>query len=230
MRIILLWLSHGWSIYAGAQVRLGIQGGYSRVTWASINATPSTFAESFTTSGQGGFQAGVVADVKLSTKIFLRPALFISSKGTRLNRYSWVGNNSQNIWIQYAEVPVTLAYQVGLGRKVTGFAGGGLYAAHAFSGVEKGQSRTLTGEYLIWDKVEFGSHNDGPAFQMLPTIVEKFDYGFTFLAGVEVKGLQLLLTYSHGLRPLLPNGKPYNGNYTNSGLTISAAYLIKMKR
>jgi len=229
MRILLLLFPCFCCICGQAQIRLGVQGGYSRVRWTSIKATPSAFDESFTTAGLSGFQTGVVAEVKLSAKLFLRPALFVSGKGTTLNRYSWVGANSQGIWIQYLEVPVTLVYQVSLSRKVTGFAGGGLYAAQAFSGVEKGESRTLTGEYLIWNKVEFGSHNDGPAFQLLPTIVKPFDYGLTVLAGVGLKSLQLLLTYSHGLKSLLPNGKPYNGNYTNSGLTVSAAYLIRTK-
>ena len=65
---------------------------------------------------------------------------------------------------------------------------------------------------------------------MLPTIIKPFDYGFTVLAGVELKGVQLLLSYNHGLTKLLPNGKPYNGNYANSGLTFSAAYLFSTKR
>jgi len=173
---------------------------------------------------------GVVAEVNLSDKLFLRPALFVSGKGTTLDRRSWVDTSARGIWLQYVEVPVPIAYQVILGRKVTGFVGAGLYAAQAFSGIERGEEKTLTGEYGIYNEVEFGTHNDGPVIQMLPTIVQPFDYGFTILAGIELKSVQLVLTYSNGLQPLLPNEKPYNGNYTNSGLTISAAYLINTKR
>jgi hypothetical protein len=219
-----------WCIYAQAQIRLGVQGGYSRVKWASINATSSYLPLSYSTSALSGFQTGVVAEVNLSDKLFLRPSLFVSGKGTTLDRLSWFDTSSRGIWLQYVEVPITLVYQVRLSRKVTGFAGGGLYAAQAFSGTEKGEEKTSTGEYGIYNEVEFGAHNDGPFIQMLPTIIKPFDYGLTVLAGVELKSVQLLLTYSHGLQTLLPNGKPYNGNYTNSGLTISAAYLIKTKR
>jgi len=231
MRIFLLLFHCFWCIFAQAQIRLGLQGGYSRVTWTSVNATSSASGDLYanTTSGLSGFQAGIVTEVSLSAKLVLRPGLFVSGKGTTLNRQSYFDTSSRAIWIQYVEVPVTLVYQVSLGKKATGFVGGGLYAARAFNGVEKGESRTFSGESLIWNNVEFGSHNDGPVFQLLPTIIKSFDYGLTVLAGVELKGVQLLLTYSYGLNPLLPNGKPYNGNYTNSGLTVSAAYLISTK-
>ena len=172
---------------------------------------------------------GVVAEIHLSNKLLLRPALFVSGKGTTLNRKSSFDTSSRGIRIQYMELPVTLVYQASLTRKVSGFAGAGFYAAQAFNGVEKGKRQALTGESFIYNKVEFGTHNDGPAFQLLPTIVKPFDYGFTILAGVDLKSVQLLLTYCHGLEALLPNGKPYNGNYTNSGLTVSVAYLIWTK-
>ena len=230
MRILLLLFTCFWCIFAQAQIRLGLQGGYSRVKWTSINATSSVLPLSYTTCALSGFQTGLVAEFNLWNRLCLRPALFVSGKGTTLNRQSWFDTSSRGIWLQYVEVPVTLVYQVILSRKVTGFVGAGLYVAQAFSGIEKGEEKTGTGEYGIYNEVEFGTHNDGPVIQMLPTIVQPFDYGFTILAGIELKSVQLLLTYSHGLQPLLPNGKPYNGNYTNSGLTISAAYLINTKR
>ncbi|HMG68320.1 MAG TPA: outer membrane beta-barrel protein, partial [Chitinophagaceae bacterium] len=226
MRVLLLLFLCFWCICIHAQFRLGIQAGYSRFKWASINATPSAFPDSYTTSELSGFQTGLVAEVKLSDKLFLRPALFVSGKGTTLNRQSSFDTSSRRIWIGYIEVPVTLVYQGRLSSKIIGFAGGGFYAAHAFRGLEKGESKSLSGESLIYNKVEFGTHNDGPAFQILPTIVKPFDYGFTVLAGMELKSVQLLLIYSQGLKTLLPNGKPYNGNYINSGLIVSAAYLI----
>jgi len=230
MRILLLLFPCFWCICVQAQLRIGVQGGYSRVRWASINPTSSILPLSYTTCALSGFQTGLVAEVNLWNRLFLRPALFVSGKGTTLNRQSWFDTSSRGIWLQYVELPVTLVYQVILSRKVTGFVGAGLYAAPAFSGIEKGEEKTLSGEYGIYNEVEFGTHNDGPVIQMLPTIIKPFDYGFTVLAGVELRSVQLLLTYSRGLKALLPNGKPYNGNYTNSGLTVSAAYLIKTKR
>jgi outer membrane protein with beta-barrel domain len=231
MRILLLLFPCVSCICANAQVRLGVQAGYSRVGWASVNATSSVFfdTDSYTTSGLSGFQTGVVAEVNLSDKLFLRPALFVSGKGTTQNNQSGYDTSSRRIRISYMEVPVSLVYKVSLSSKVAGIAGGGLYAAQAFSGVEKGEGKSFGGEYLIYDKVQFGTHNDGPAFQILPTILKRFDYGLTILAGVELKSVQLLLMYSHGLKAVLPNETPYNGNYTNSGLTVSAAYLIRAK-
>lgn len=232
MRLILLPLPCFSCIYAQAQIRLGVQGGYSRVKWASINATSSnlSFVESYTTSGLSGFQTGVIAEVNLSHELLLRPSLFVSGKGTTLNRQSWYDTMSRGIWIQYIEVPVTLIYQVSLSSKLAGFAGGGIYAAQAFRGVEIGQSKTLSGVHSIYNEVELGTRNDGPGTQTLPTVIKPFDYGFTILAGVEVKSVQLLLTYSHGLTTVLPNGEPYHGNYANSGLTFSAAYLLSTQR
>jgi outer membrane protein with beta-barrel domain len=230
MRVLILLFLSFWYTSGQAQIRLGVEGGYSRVTWTSINATPGASGDLYanTTSGLSGFRAGIVAEVSLSAKLLLRPALFVSGKGTTFNRQSYFDTSTRAIWIQYVEVPVTLIYQVRLSKRITGFVGGGLYAAEAFNGVEKGESRTFSGESLIWNNVEFGSHNDGPVFQLLPTIIKSFDYGLTVAAGVALKSVQLLLTYGHGLNTLLPNGKPYNGNYANSGLTVSAAYLLKL--
>lgn len=229
MRVILLLFPCFYSFCGQSQIQFDIEGGYSRGTWTSINAiTSSNFPDSYTTSGLSGFQTGLVAEINLSTKFLLRPAIFVAGKGTRLNRQSWFDTSSRDIRIQYIDLPVTIVYRVRI-SKMAGFAGGGFYVAQAFNGIEKGKSKTLTGESFIYNKVEFGAHNDGPTFQLLPTIVKRFDYGFTILAGAELKSVQLLLTYSRGLKPLLPNEKPYNGNYTNSGLTISAAYPIKRK-
>lgn len=232
MRILFFFFLCFLCVVVRAQFRLGVQGGYSRVSWASINPTSSNYFldDSYKTSGLSGFQTGVVAEVKLSDRLFLRPALFVSGKGTTLNQQRSFDTSSRSIRIQYIEVPVTLAYQRSLSRKLAGFAGGGFYASQAFRGVEKGEGKSSSGEFLIYNEVEFGTHNGDPAFQLLPTIVKPFDYGFIVLAGVELKSVQLLLTYSHGLTTLLPNGEPYNGNYTNKGLTVSAAYLIKTKR
>jgi hypothetical protein len=234
MRILLLFIFIFCCLNLQAQVRLGVQAGYSRVQWHSVNSAPGPFSDySYANSGQSGFQAGIVAEVKLSYKFFLRPSLFASEKGTTLNYHNWYNSDSRGIWVRYIELPLTIVYQKHLSNKLKGFAGGGGYAAYGYVGVERGKgegkdlSNQYTVQYSIYDRVELSNHNEHN--QTLPTIVKPFDFGFTFLAGIERKSIQLLITYCQGVKPLLPNSEPYSGNYVNSAFTISVAYLINSK-
>src|SRR5690349_19421308 len=125
MKRFLLTATFFWAVCAQAQLRVGVQGGYSRVRWTSVNTNKGAFDDSYTTAGLDGFQFGGVTEIKLSGKWLLRPALFISGKGTTLNHENWHNTSSRGIWVRYVEVPVALVYQARLNQKLTGFAGGG---------------------------------------------------------------------------------------------------------
>ena len=227
MRQLLLMVTCLWSVCMHAQLRLGLQGGYNRVKWAASDAVPTSTDENYATSGLSGFQSGVVAEIRILNSLSLRSGVFISGKGTTLKHQSqsWNDTSSRSIWIRYLEAPVTLIYYYNLYKQVRAFTGGGFYAAQAFRGVEKGEGHDATGPYTMYNEVEFSNQNEN---QIYPTIMKPFDYGYTFLTGIERNRVQLLLTYSRGIKNLLPNS--FNGNYRNSTLSLSLAYLLSTKK
>ena len=230
MRILLLFTCYLFCLCTSAQIRIGGQAGYSRVTWVSVDpvSNPNTDYK-YNTSGQDGFQNGIVVEIKVSNRWYLRPTLFVTGKGTWMNSKTWIDSSSAGIWVRYIELPIAAIYQLQLSNKLSGFAGGGGYAAYGIRGVVKGQGKSFNGQYQLLSALQFANHLEGNGFQIPPGIINRFDFGLTFLAGIERKNIQFLVTYSRGLKRLLPNGEPYNGNYANNSITFSLAYLVSTK-
>ena len=226
MRILLLTFSFICCFGAQAQLRIGAQAGVSRVKWVSSDAAPTSSGEIYSTSGLNNMQGGIVSQLKLSGGWQLRSGLMFTGKGTARHYLSDRDTSNLNIWLRYLELPIALLYQRSFGRKTDCFVGAGGYGAYGIDGVAKGEGRNETiGFYTMGSEVEFSKHNETNVF---PPVVPPIDYGYILLAGIEHGSLQLLLTYSQGLK-ILQNPRIFNGHYKNRVLSLSAAYFIPTK-
>ena len=173
-----------------------------------------------------GFQAGMVTDARLAQGWLLRSGLLINGKGTRLRRESSYDTSSWLMELHYLEIPLSIIHQWNAGKHWSTFAGAGGYAARALRGIEKGEGKSISGRnYSIYNAVRFHSQNLDNSGR--PTIVNPFDFGVTFMAGVECGNLQLLLTYSQGLQRLFPKSHFFEDKFTTSVLSLSATYFLR---
>jgi len=224
MRACLLAIICLWSVSIQAQHRLGIQFGYITAKWNPSNDPTFPSDATYTTSPVNGLQFGLVGEIRLINNLSIRPGLFLTGKGTTLNylRNSlYYDSSSLAIWVRYIEVPVTFVYHIVLSKQLKTFLGGGLYAAKAYSGEEGGEGRNERYTYYMYSKVVIRSHNENQAY---PTTIKPFDYGYSFMFGVQLSKVQLLLNYNYGLQKVVGNN--FIGNYYNKTLGISLAYLV----
>ena len=226
MKIILLAITLSCFNGLQAQIRVGLQGGYNYARLSPRQSSSDIF--SYSTTGFRGFNAGVVAEIKIYKNWIFRPALLVDGKGTRLEKEGFGNKSSRFIELHYVEVPIAVIRQWNAGKNFTAFAGGGMYIARAFRGVEKGEETSSFGTSYIYNSVEFSSHNeknDG-----LPTIVNPFDYGFNVVAGLQRQSIQLLASYGHGLQRVFPKSLVFEEKFTNRVFSLSVVYLFKTKR
>jgi len=215
--ILLLSLDH-----AEAQFKLGLQAGYGLSKWNGrhIDGTSSYIYE---TKTLGGLSGGLVAEIKLSPEILIRPGIFLSEKGTEFNRVGGSDTSTQHIYLDYLEVPVSLMYKIYERSTFAAYLGGGAYFAYGFAGGQIGSGKSRGGSYGISNPIVYGNYNEN---QIHPIIVRQIDYGYILNSSVEWRRMQFLLSYVHGLHDLLPNPTLFNNNYRNSTLNVSIAYFI----
>jgi hypothetical protein len=226
MRILFLAAFSFICLCTKAQLQLGIQGGYNHPRFSPATSIGTIYT--YTTSPFRGFQAGIVAEKKLSQNLLLRSGLMVNGKGTRLKRVSSFDTSSRFIELHYLEVPVSFVRQWKAGKRLFAFAGAGGYAARAIRGVEKGEGKTLSRPFFIHNFVEFRSQN--PQNDGHPTILNPLDYGYTLLAGIERGNIQILLSYSQGLQRVFPKSLVFEDKFTTKTLSLSATYLFSVKR
>lgn len=227
MRILLLTVGFFVGMVAQAQFRIGVQTGINRVYWSTTDAHPSSSGETYSTSEAFNLHGGIVGQINLSSRWHMRSGVFLTGKGTTLAHQSYRDTSSLDIWLRYVELPVALVYQGQLGRTIEGFAGAGLYGAYGLYGAAIGEGVDETyGPYGMEREVEFSRNNET---QVFPPVIPSFDYGYTLLAGLERHRLQLLLSYTQGLKTVL-NPRLFYGSYKNRVLSLSVAYLIPTKR
>lgn len=235
MKISLLFFFSLYYICAEAQFRFGLQGGYNSAQIYPRNLSSNIYTDqssltiyNYSTSRFRGFTAGVVAEVTLAHNWFLRPGVLVNQKGTRLKRIGFGDTSTRFIELHYIEVPVTLVHRWKADEKLSILGGGGVYAARAFRGVEKGEGTTPGGPYYLHNYVNFSSRNEEN--KSFPTIINPTDYGITMVAGLERQGIQLIVSYNHGLRRVFPKSNVFQEKSTNRVLGISAVYLFTKQR
>ncbi len=133
--------------------------------------------------------------------------------------FAYIGD--VNIHLYYLRLPVNLWYKIVTVRSFYVFAGAGLYAARGISGNEKGAVATYgpipTNEQPVDNKIRFG---DRSSDQTEPT-ARRYDAGYTILAGIGWKDLQLRPSISNGLSKGFPG---MYANLANSSFAVSLAY------
>lgn len=222
MKIILLAITLSCFIGSQAQIRMGVQAGYNHARLSPGQSSSDIY--SYSTNGFRGFNAGVVAEVKVSENWIFRPALLVNGKGTRLEKTGFGNKSSRFIELHYIEVPMAMIHKWKTGKKFNAFAGGGMYIARAFRGVEKGVEASPGEPSFIYNSVEFSSHNDKN--DGLPTIINPFDYGLIAVAGVQRQSVQLLASYEYGLQRVFPKSLVFEKRFTNRVFSLSVAYLF----
>lgn len=204
-----------------AQLRLGVQGGFSMAKFLPVDKRESPLPQSHKAGWYRGGQIGVVVEGHLSKAISIRSGFFISGKGTVMNSENTHDTSKRNIELHYLELPLIFTYKMKLSETSLVLAGAGLYVAKAVRGIETGKGNSIPGPYYIENKVKFSNENPG---QLLPTVIKPFDWGYTALAGLERKSWQLAISYSLSGSPVLPNTKIYDVNFKNAVTTLSIAY------
>jgi hypothetical protein len=161
-----------------------------------------------------GFNAGVIADFKISEHLFLQPGLSISTRGSKYV----VGNDTISgstgfsdfqFVCYYADLPLNLVYKINQGPlKILLILGPQL---------GYGLAGNWTTSYGTESKVHFG--ND-PEDDLKP-----FDYGINAGAGVEFGRIRFSAQYYLGLKSLSTLTPPANEQKFRI-FTISGAYLF----
>ena len=226
MKIILLVITILCAVRSQSQIRIGVQGGYNHARLSPNESSSDIY--SYTTRGFRGFQIGAVAEISIAENWVFRPGMFVNGKGTRLEKAGFEDKSTRFIELHYLEVPMVVEHKWDLGKNFVALAGAGMYIARAFRGVEKGEGTSLSGSYYINNSVEFSSNNkenDGH-----PTIINPFDYGLNFLAGIQRQSIQLLVGYGYGLQRVFPKSLVFENKFTNKVFSLSAVYFFKNKR
>jgi hypothetical protein len=102
-----------------------------------------------------GYHAGIIADIALTSKLYLQPQLSYVRKGATFERSTEEG--SQKIRIDYAELGTNLVY-----KKATSvgklFAGAGVAGSYGFTGTQEvnAQKSDLYKKTSYWDRFDVG--------------------------------------------------------------------------
>ena len=229
MKKLLFFIPFFLSLTGFAQIRLELMGGYNDVNLSKMGRPP--FSANHFPQGEyvpiTSFHAGAVTTIALGKKWALEPGLLYFGNGAHLNAaYLNPGISSyinETIHLYYLRLPVNVLYKIVTAGPFHLFAGAGLYVARGIGGNEKG---TILAEGAVQfppetinDKVRFGSQpsSDGTYLAATP-----YDFGYTILAGIGWKDLQLRPSISNGFIKVFPE----SDKVWNSAATVSLVYQL----
>jgi len=180
--------------YTQAQTRFGIKGGLNFSTIAISGSGTTTTPDS-----KIGFNLGAISEIPLATDFYLQPGLLFSTKGYKIGSNLSVSTNN-------IEIPINALYKLNAGSvKVLGFAGP--YIGYAVSG--KGKYEGISSD------IKFSGDNK---------VMNAFDLGLNFGAGVEISNFQITAQYGLGLTNLAVNSDSFT--MKNKVIGVSVAYLF----
>ena len=180
--------------YTQAQTRFGIKGGLNFSTIAISGSGTTTTPDS-----KIGFNLGAISEIPLATDFYLQPGLLFSTKGYKIGSNLSVSTNN-------IEIPINALYKLNAGSvKVLGFAGP--YIGYAVSG--KGKYEGISSD------IKFSGDNK---------VMNAFDLGLNFGAGVEISNFQITAQYGLGLTNLAVNSDSFT--MKNKVFGVSVAYLF----
>jgi hypothetical protein len=219
-KIILSLFALGIVGIAGAQVRIGIQGG---ATLSTASFTKEADLKT-TTRPVYGPALAVVADIPVTGNWHLRPALQYLQKGVK---YKGVSNDGiingrvvSDLRTHYAELPVFMTWQKSLGNKSL-FLGAGPSVSVGIDGqVEVASYLETIPEPIVAIK--------GNPFKRSADIEEpmkRLEWGAAAMAGLEFRnGLFITAQYHHGLRDI--DGSAEDGVFRNRTAGLSVGYFF----
>ena len=170
---------------ANAQVRFGVKAGVN---------TSNVRHDLYDSNPLLGYQGGLMADIRLSSKFSIQPALLFVTKGFRseLEFRDQQGQSTgtyQSIFrTNYLKLPVLVLLKTEVSKSFRFFVGLGPYLAVGING------KFDIGSGLPIQNIKFGPKNDRPE-----GTYNRMDYGLATVAGVEMGRFSLAINYGHGL-------------------------------
>jgi hypothetical protein len=172
-----------------SQTRFGVKGG---LNLANQKLTVSLLGIKASQAGDGiaSFHVGGVLEVPIvANKLFFRPELLVSGKGSNFNFESETTEESSELELRplYLELPLNLVYSHELKGCLRLFAGAGPSLAYGIGGKAKAEGTSSN----FFDA----------------GVYKRFDFGINFLAGVELSsGLTIGINITNGLADILDSG------------------------
>jgi outer membrane protein W len=169
---------------------------------------------SYDSKSINGYHLGVTADFPLTEMFSFESGLQLSTKGNKYNAYSdRVGNYEEKYKLTYLDIPLTLKARYDInGIKLYGLFGP--YVGIGLSG--NFYSSTQDAMKVLW----------GSSEKLDGVHLKRLDYGLNIGAGVEIKVIQIGLTYGLGLANI--SGTSHE-KMSNRVLSLSVGYLFGKK-
>lgn len=197
---------------ADAQVRFGMKAG--------INASSVKIQGVDDLDPLLGYQGSLVADIGLSSRFFIQPALSFVTKGFgieleyRDTKGGLTSTGRGTFRTNYLEAPVLLLCKAKIGTSCKIFGGIGPYAAMGING-----------------KSDFGGGSPIQNIVFKPKVnrpegtYNRMDYGLTSAAGIEMGRVSLAVNYNHGLTNIAPSYRMIDPwVFRNRNLSLTAGY------
>ncbi len=208
---------------AQAQVRFGLKAG--------VNASNVKFETGSTNFDPlPGYQGGLMAEIILSPKFSIQPALLYVTKGFstevefRNQQGTLTGTARSNFKTNYLDLPVLVLYKAKIGKSCQLFGGPGLYAAYGING-KFHAAKSLASAFPV-QKITFGPKNGRPE-----GAYNRMDYGLAAAAGIEMGRVSLAVNYGHSLTGIAPSSRTIDyGAFYNRSLGLMAGYFLGKTR
>ena len=201
---------------AQAQVRFGLKAG--------VNASNVKIQSGDSFDPLPGYQGGLMAEIILSSKFSIQPALLYATKGFstevefRNQQGTLTGTARSNFKTNYLDLPVLALYKAKVGKSWQLFGGPGLYAACGINGKFR-TAKSLASAFPV-QKITFGPKNGRPQ-----GAYNRMDYGLAAAAGIEMGRASLAINYGHSLTGILPEAYAFEPKKSyNRSLSLMAGY------
>ncbi len=214
-----------------AQVKFGLMGGPQTANITEKNDLPGwDSATGKYYSGKSGLHIGIMAEIPFgsSSPFYFEPSMLYSVKGRNFSKIFtttssdsiYAYNSTQNLTIQYIDIPLNIAYKLSLShKKGTNFIlSAGPYISMFYNGKkvtnQNDQFSSNTESYNTvvnkTEELEVGKKDDS---------YRTFGYGVNARAGLELGNVTLTGFYSQGLDNLYY--APYQGTFRHKVLGAS---------
>ncbi len=173
------------------------------------------------TKNRFSWQVGGEADIPINDMVSVRPALLLTSRGTRIEDSTFGINYHVRFRPLYLHVPVPLVTQIDIGG-IKVFGGLGPYFSLGLGGriVTDGDVDIVGWDFEGDESIDWGNENSDR--------YRSLDAGLVFTAGVERNGVQFALTYDLGLANITPNGDSDN-IIRNRAFSLTTTYFLPLQ-
>lgn len=214
------------SLSVTAQVRFGARAGIG-VAGVATRTSPGVQNEM-----RLGYSAGLLADIPISHRFSIQPAVLFAGKGTRVNASLLSGTTGTLIdkliydfRVLYVEVPVMAVLRHEISNTVRVYVGAGAYTGIGVGGRYHIYTNSI-GAINEEGAIRYGSGRGGT--------FRRLDYGGCAAVGVERRNLQFSANYTLGMPDVsrqLGVGKLVSrNNARNSTLNLAIGFLINSEK